>query len=88
METSEFGIGELIRRAVPVSESNGRLVGFGRAVSDCGLTASIYDVAVSRVSVSICVWNEWDACLTFLGFDFVGVMTFLGIFFPLIFSPF
>ncbi|XXG86015.1 hypothetical protein AAC387_Pa11g1007 [Persea americana] len=46
METSEFGIGELIRRAVPVSESNGRLVGFGRAVSDCGLTASIYDVAV------------------------------------------
>lgn len=29
-----------------MSESNGQLVGFGRAVSDNGLTASIYDVAV------------------------------------------
>ncbi|XP_058110788.1 GCN5-related N-acetyltransferase 3, chloroplastic isoform X1 [Magnolia sinica] len=40
-----FG-GLLMERAVPVSEKNGRLVGFGRAVSDGGLTAAIYDVVV------------------------------------------
>jgi hypothetical protein len=31
----------------PVSPSCDLLVGFGRAVSDCGLTASIYDVMVT-----------------------------------------
>ncbi|GMP69734.1 hypothetical protein CsSME_00028880 [Camellia sinensis var. sinensis] len=36
--------GDWFRRVVPVTPSNGQLVGFGRAVSDCGLTASIYDV--------------------------------------------
>ncbi|CAJ1974522.1 unnamed protein product [Sphenostylis stenocarpa] len=30
----------------PVSPSRDQLVGFGRAISDCGLTASIYDVMV------------------------------------------
>ncbi|XP_077223235.1 acyl-CoA N-acyltransferases (NAT) superfamily protein isoform X3 [Tasmannia lanceolata] len=45
-EKLELGFGELFQRAIPVSESNGQLVGFGRAVSDNGLTASIYDVAV------------------------------------------
>lgn len=30
----------------PVTPQNGELVGFGRAVSDMGLTASIYDVMV------------------------------------------
>ncbi|XP_077223231.1 acyl-CoA N-acyltransferases (NAT) superfamily protein isoform X2 [Tasmannia lanceolata] len=44
-EKLELGFGELFQRAIPVSESNGQLVGFGRAVSDNGLTASIYDVA-------------------------------------------
>ncbi|KAJ4978991.1 hypothetical protein NE237_009771 [Protea cynaroides] len=43
---SRFAPGELFERAIPVTESNGQLVGFGRAVSDCGLTASIYDVVV------------------------------------------
>ncbi|KAI3991278.1 hypothetical protein MKX01_034597 [Papaver californicum] len=38
--------GELFQKAIPVNESNGRLVGFGRAVSDNGLTASIHDVMV------------------------------------------
>ncbi|GFY82026.1 acyl-CoA N-acyltransferases (NAT) superfamily protein [Actinidia rufa] len=38
--------GEWFRRVVPLTPSNGRLVGFGRAVGDCGLTASIYDVMV------------------------------------------
>ncbi|CAN6705419.1 unnamed protein product [Malus baccata var. baccata] len=41
------GFGELLQNAVtPVSPSNGQLVGFGRAVSDLGLTASVYDVMV------------------------------------------
>ncbi|KAH9605205.1 hypothetical protein KSS87_019437 [Heliosperma pusillum] len=34
------------RRPVTVSPKNGELVGFGRAVSDLGLTASIFDVMV------------------------------------------
>ncbi|KAL6977583.1 hypothetical protein U1Q18_026377 [Sarracenia purpurea var. burkii] len=39
--------GDWLRRVVsPVTPSNGQLVGFGRAVSDYGLTASIYDVVV------------------------------------------
>ena len=43
-----MGLGELLRRVVtPVSPSNSQIVGFGRAVSDFGLTASIYDVMVS-----------------------------------------
>lgn len=39
-------LGDLFRRVMPVTHSNGQLVGFGRAVSDSGLTASIYDVMV------------------------------------------
>ncbi|XP_073035904.1 GCN5-related N-acetyltransferase 3, chloroplastic [Primulina eburnea] len=38
--------GDWIRKMTPVTPENGRLIGFGRAVSDCGLTASIYDVMV------------------------------------------
>ncbi|KAK2988952.1 hypothetical protein RJ640_026220 [Escallonia rubra] len=38
--------GNWLRRLVPVTPFNGRLVGFGRAISDFGLTASIYDVMV------------------------------------------
>ncbi|XP_010536757.1 PREDICTED: uncharacterized N-acetyltransferase ycf52 [Tarenaya hassleriana] len=36
----------VFRDVLPVTPSNGQLVGFGRAVSDCELTASIYDVMV------------------------------------------
>lgn len=42
-----LGLGDLLHRVVPlpvVSPSTGMLVGFGRAVSDHGLTASIFDV--------------------------------------------
>lgn len=39
--------GDWIRRVAPVSPENGQLIGFGRAVSDVGLTASIHDVMVS-----------------------------------------
>ncbi|XP_016450824.1 GCN5-related N-acetyltransferase 3, chloroplastic isoform X1 [Nicotiana tabacum] len=38
--------GDWIGKVVPVTPSNGELVGFGRAVSDSGLTAAIYDVMV------------------------------------------
>ncbi|KAA8539724.1 hypothetical protein F0562_026416 [Nyssa sinensis] len=38
--------GDWFQRVMPVTPSNGQLVGFGRAVSDSGLTASIYDVMV------------------------------------------
>ncbi|KAL6977070.1 hypothetical protein U1Q18_025864, partial [Sarracenia purpurea var. burkii] len=39
--------GDWLRRVVsPVTPSNGQLVGFGQAVFDYGLTASIYDVVV------------------------------------------
>lgn len=40
--------GEWISRVMPVTPANGQLVGFGRAVSDLGLTASIYDVMVRK----------------------------------------
>ncbi|XP_049366447.1 uncharacterized protein LOC125831292 isoform X2 [Solanum verrucosum] len=38
--------GDWIGKVVPVTPGNGELVGFGRAVSDSGLTAAIYDVMV------------------------------------------
>ncbi|XP_031108278.1 uncharacterized protein LOC116012765 [Ipomoea triloba] len=38
--------GDWVRTAMPVTPANGQLVGFGRAVSDSSLTASIYDVMV------------------------------------------
>ncbi|KAL5991395.1 hypothetical protein ACLOJK_012303 [Asimina triloba] len=51
-EKEDSGLGGmLIRRAVPVSEKNGQLVAFGRAVSDGGLTAAIYDVAGSDIAL-------------------------------------
>lgn len=37
---------EWFQRLMPLSPANGRLIGFGRAVSDFCLTASIYDVMV------------------------------------------
>ncbi|KAL3653376.1 hypothetical protein CASFOL_003057 [Castilleja foliolosa] len=45
--TDFVGIGgDWIRKVAPVTPENGRLIGFGRAVSDLALTASIYDVMV------------------------------------------
>ncbi|PIN04932.1 Glucosamine-phosphate N-acetyltransferase [Handroanthus impetiginosus] len=45
--TSFTGIGGYwITKVAPVTPANGTLIGFGRAVSDLGLTASIYDVTV------------------------------------------
>ncbi|KAJ9553523.1 hypothetical protein OSB04_017568 [Centaurea solstitialis] len=40
------GGGDWYRKMIPVTPFSGQLVGFGRAVSDDGLTASIYDVMV------------------------------------------
>ncbi|PON92495.1 FkbH domain containing protein [Trema orientale] len=46
--SSSMGMGDFLQRVVePVTPQNGELVGFGRAVSDLGLTASIYDVMVA-----------------------------------------
>lgn len=42
------GGGEWYRRMIPLTPLSGQLVGFGRAVSDHGLTASIYDVMVIK----------------------------------------
>lgn len=39
--------GEWIWRVMPITPANGQLVGFGRAVSDLELTATIYDVMVT-----------------------------------------
>lgn len=50
-------LGNLAQRVVPVTPSNGQLVGFGRAVSDVGLTASIHDIMVSFRSFSICRYH-------------------------------
>ncbi|MQL78386.1 hypothetical protein Taro_010823 [Colocasia esculenta] len=41
-----LGLEELFERAAPVPGEDLQLVGFGRAVTDGGMTASIYDVAV------------------------------------------
>ncbi|CAL9226142.1 unnamed protein product [Arabidopsis halleri] len=51
---SEFGrqnkdesfLGDLFQNALPLTPSTGQLVGFGRAYSDYGLTASIHDLMV------------------------------------------
>lgn len=54
-------LGDLLQRVMPmpvVSPSNGQLVGFGRAVSDLGLTASIYDVMVTNKSLVIIVYQS------------------------------
>ncbi|XVE90938.1 hypothetical protein DITRI_Ditri20bG0115600 [Diplodiscus trichospermus] len=45
-QTSKGIVGDMMESVMPVSPSTGQLVGFGRAVSDLGLTASIYDVMV------------------------------------------
>lgn len=42
-----YGLGDLF------GDSDQRLVGFGRAVSDCGLTASIHDVVVKSSILSV-----------------------------------
>lgn len=47
--------GDWIGKVVPVTPGNGELVGFGRAVSDSGLTAAIYDVMVKlKVDTQLC----------------------------------
>lgn len=62
--SSSTGLGGFFERLVtPASPNNGQLVGFGRAVSDQGLTASIYDVMVLDI---ICI--KW--CL-YLAFSYI-----------------
>ncbi|EOA17351.1 hypothetical protein CARUB_v10005633mg [Capsella rubella] len=42
----ESSLGDLLHNALPLTPSTGKLVGFGRAYSDYGLTASIHDLMV------------------------------------------
>ncbi|XP_010439630.1 PREDICTED: uncharacterized protein LOC104723036 isoform X2 [Camelina sativa] len=42
----ESSLGDLLQNALPLTPSTGQLVGFGRAYSDHGLTASIHDLMV------------------------------------------
>ncbi|KAG7542173.1 Acyl-CoA N-acyltransferase [Arabidopsis thaliana x Arabidopsis arenosa] len=74
---SEFGrqnkdesfLGDLFQNAMPLTPSTGQLVGFGRAYSDYGLTASIHDLMVLLfVAPSLTVssrfylhYNGWES---------------------------
>lgn len=42
----EGSLGDMFQDVLPLTPSNGQLVGFGRAYSDYGLTASIHDLMV------------------------------------------
>ncbi|KFK28645.1 hypothetical protein AALP_AA7G026400 [Arabis alpina] len=42
----DSSLGDLVQNVLPLTPENGRLVGFGRAYSDHGLTASIHDLMV------------------------------------------
>lgn len=59
LESSNQGLRNWMERMMPVTPSNGQLVGFGRAVSDAGLTASIHDVMV----------NLFNKCIFFTASD-------------------
>lgn len=61
----------MLRAPVRVAPGNGDLVGFGRAVSDLGLTASIYDVMVNLLVTlfHLVIYFPEDIC--FCLFDFV-----------------
>ncbi|WCJ39216.1 Acyl-CoA N-acyltransferases (NAT) superfamily protein [Euphorbia peplus] len=68
-EGGERGLGDLVRTMMPmVSPSDGELVGFGRAVSDFGLTAAIYDVMVipslQRMGIGKMIVNRMIRILT------------------------
>lgn len=56
-----YGLGDLF------GDSDQSLVGFGRAVSDCGLTASIHDVVVKSsflsINIAFCVFIlDFERC--------------------------
>ncbi|XP_039114371.1 uncharacterized protein LOC120249789 isoform X2 [Dioscorea cayenensis subsp. rotundata] len=68
-EISAYGFRDLFERSPP--ESDRKLVGFGRAVSDGGLTASIHDVVVipslQRLGIGRKIVNRITRC--FSGFS-------------------
>lgn len=54
-ESESQGIGgEWIWRVMPITPANSQLVGFGRAISDLELTATIYDVMVRILLSFLC----------------------------------
>ncbi|XP_019086871.1 PREDICTED: uncharacterized protein LOC104718313 isoform X1 [Camelina sativa] len=64
----ESSLGDLLQNAIPLTPSTGQLVGFGRAYSDHGLTASIHDLMVlpslQRMGVGRLIVNRIVRLLT------------------------
>ncbi|XP_010434340.1 PREDICTED: uncharacterized protein LOC104718313 isoform X3 [Camelina sativa] len=62
----ESSLGDLLQNAIPLTPSTGQLVGFGRAYSDHGLTASIHDLMVlpslQRMGVGRLIVNRIVRC--------------------------
>lgn len=55
---SILGMVDFLQSVTPVTPVDGQLVGFGRAISDCGLTASIYDVMVTITDLPFSKFNH------------------------------
>ncbi|KAL0727458.1 hypothetical protein Bca4012_023551 [Brassica carinata] len=64
----ESSLGDMFQDVLPLTPSNGQLVGFGRAYSDYGLTASIHDLVVlpslQRMGIGKLIVNRITRLLT------------------------
>ncbi|CAN7109283.1 uncharacterized N-acetyltransferase ycf52 [Brassica rapa] len=64
----ESSLGDMFQDVLPLAPSNGQLVGFGRAYSDYGLTASIHDLMVlpslQRMGIGKLIVNRITRLLT------------------------
>lgn len=64
----ESSLGDMFQDVLPLTPSNGQLVGFGRAYSDYGLTASIHDLMVlpslQRMGIGKLIANRITRLLT------------------------
>ncbi|CAF2148706.1 uncharacterized N-acetyltransferase ycf52 [Brassica napus] len=64
----ESSLGDMFQDVLPLTPSNGQLVGFGRAYSDYGLTASIHDLMVlpslQRMGIGKLIVNRITRLLT------------------------
>ncbi|KAJ0239316.1 Glucosamine 6-phosphate N-acetyltransferase [Hirschfeldia incana] len=64
----EGSLGDMFQDVLPLTPSNGQLVGFGRAYSDYGLTASIHDLMVlpslQRMGIGKLIVNRITRLLT------------------------
>ncbi|KAF2540154.1 hypothetical protein F2Q68_00029558 [Brassica cretica] len=64
----ESSLGDMFQDVLPLTPSNGQLVGFGRAYSDYGLTASVHDLMVlpslQRMGIGKLIVNRITRLLT------------------------